>query len=312
MANDLILVESATRRNEVMEGVAGDEKALEAMNKAKALTMAMWQGQAVATSEQLAEFYGVPGETLRTVFRRNREEFQSDGVKVARGKKAISELCFIMKQSSNTPSLTLWTPRAALRLGMLLRDSEVAKQVRSLLLDIAQSANPTKPTPAPRLRAAEEASLADAMLLAEFAVKAHEAAGVNPAICASLKIQTLKILKPRLEGIDEFVATHTKAIQLSNPIPGGLAPMTPTQLSQRLNKELGLDLRAYHVNLALKELEFQERQGKGWQLTEAGQQFATPYAATNANTGWSGPQILWNGNVLPELKQYYAAVEAAQ
>ncbi|MCC3409281.1 MAG: hypothetical protein JGK17_27695 [Microcoleus sp. PH2017_10_PVI_O_A] len=48
-----------------------------------------------------------------------------------------------MNLAPNTDKITIWTPRAALRLGMLLRDSQVAKQVRNVLLDVAQTAEPS-------------------------------------------------------------------------------------------------------------------------------------------------------------------------
>jgi hypothetical protein len=44
------------------------------------------------------------------------------------------------ESQNKAPSLTLWTPRAALRLGMLLRDSAIAKAVRTVILDIVESA----------------------------------------------------------------------------------------------------------------------------------------------------------------------------
>lgn len=135
--NELVLLESPTARQDYLTDV-NDDRALETINKAKALLMASWQGTGIATTEQMAEYYEVPNDTIKKVYQRNREELESDGVKILRG-KALKDVGDIMSPSQErVPSLTIWTPRAALRLGMLLRDSPVAQQVRTVLLDVAE------------------------------------------------------------------------------------------------------------------------------------------------------------------------------
>lgn len=137
MTNQLVLLESRTAREDRLTDL-DDTRALEAINKAKALVMAMWQGTGIATTEQVAEYYEVPEDTVGKVYRRNREEFASDGVKVLKGKdlKDVSDI--LSESQDRVPSLTIWTPRGTLRLGMLLRDSEVAQQVRTVLLDVIE------------------------------------------------------------------------------------------------------------------------------------------------------------------------------
>jgi len=138
--NDLILLESVSARNEKLTALTQDA-ALDHLNRAKSLVMAMWQGSGIATTEQLADYYDVPVETIKTVLLRNRDEFESDGLHEIKGKdlKALrSQGSFNLNLSEKTVRLNIWTPRAALRLGMLLRDSEIAKQVRTLLLDLVE------------------------------------------------------------------------------------------------------------------------------------------------------------------------------
>lgn len=144
--NDLILIESQSARTEKMNGLT-DTNATAHLNKAKALTMALHQGTGFATTRQMSEYYEVPVETVRTALMRHREEFTADGVKEMKG----DELEALRREGSNglnlpesTTRLICWTPRAALRLGMLLRDSAIAKAVRTVLLDIVES------TPQPR------------------------------------------------------------------------------------------------------------------------------------------------------------------
>ncbi len=134
----LVLTESKSARADKMGNVTHDS-AMNALCKAKALVMAMWQGVNVATTEQMADYYQVPVETIKTILLRNRDELASDGVRTIKGKelKDVRFTVNLTSEQSKAPSLNIWTPRAALRLGMLLRDSEVAKQVRTVLLDVA-------------------------------------------------------------------------------------------------------------------------------------------------------------------------------
>jgi hypothetical protein len=133
--NDLILTESQSARISAIADITHD-RATETLNKAKALVMASWQGTGIATTEQMAEYYEVPVDTVQTAIKNNRDELASDGLKVLKGKE-LKDVMLLLNTTSKAPSLTIWTPRAALRLGMLLRDSEVAKQVRTIILNIA-------------------------------------------------------------------------------------------------------------------------------------------------------------------------------
>lgn len=134
MANlNLALIESKSLRDDKLNEIS-NEKALESLNKAKALIMAFWKGENIATTAQIAEFYEVSEDIARKTVSRHRDEFESDGLKVLRG-KALNEVRDIMSLSPNSPNETIWNPRCALRLGMLLRDSEIAKLVRTVILD---------------------------------------------------------------------------------------------------------------------------------------------------------------------------------
>jgi hypothetical protein len=141
---ELVLIESRSARTSAIANFS-DDRAIEVLNKAKALVMAAWQGTGVATNKQLAEYFEVSEDVVRDNLRRNKEEFDIDGVKTLKG-KALRHVCESISQShSRIPSLTVWTPRATLRLGMLLRDSMVAKELRSTILDIIEAAKSQKP-----------------------------------------------------------------------------------------------------------------------------------------------------------------------
>lgn len=85
----------------------------------------------------MREFYEVKIDAVEAALRRCRGELESDGLKILKGKllKDFKQLSASEAESSNAASLTIWTPRTALRLGMVLQDSPVAKAVRTSLLD---------------------------------------------------------------------------------------------------------------------------------------------------------------------------------
>lgn len=139
---NLALTESKTLRNSKLSEYSNN-KAFEAMSKAKALVMAFWKGENIATTEQLAEYYEVSEDVIRDNIRRHKDEFELDGLKVLRGKE-LSHARETISLASKTSQAVLWTPRAALRLGMLLRDSEVAKAVRTSLLDTVEKIIPAQ------------------------------------------------------------------------------------------------------------------------------------------------------------------------
>jgi hypothetical protein len=139
--NDLILIESQSARTETMSNVT-DDLAINSLNKAKALTMALWQGTNIATTEQMAEFFETSVDTVQKVVQRNKDELTPDGLRKLSSKELKTlptQVMDMLSITSMTPSLTVWTPRAALRLGLLLRDSPIAKAVRTEILDIAES-----------------------------------------------------------------------------------------------------------------------------------------------------------------------------
>lgn len=110
-----------------------------------------------ATTELVAQYYEVNVETVKWQLNHNRDEFLSDGYKVWKRKELQDldrELNLLSKKGTfsivdkegneiltapNT-GLALWTPRSILRLGMLLRDSKIAKEVRTQLLNVTEVA----------------------------------------------------------------------------------------------------------------------------------------------------------------------------
>ncbi|GAB2989722.1 hypothetical protein GCM10023080_064610 [Streptomyces pseudoechinosporeus] len=110
-----------------------------------------------ATSAMVAEYYGVGIKAIRSLVLDHREELESNGYHVLTGTE-LSSFKELSRIQSRTASLALFTKRAILNTGMLLRDSYVARQVRYELLNDAQG---NRPQPVENLPAAprEEESL---------------------------------------------------------------------------------------------------------------------------------------------------------
>ena len=96
------------------------------------------------TVELAANYYDVEKTVIEKVIQRHKDEINSDGFRVYKSKelKEILETVGNTKNGQNVSfkipprGLRLIPKRALLRIGMLLRDSEIAKEVRSKLLDI--------------------------------------------------------------------------------------------------------------------------------------------------------------------------------
>lgn len=112
------------------------------------------------TAKQVADYFEVPLSTVNDQFQHNRDEFESDGTDfkpLSSFKNLIYGKTVTQKPSNKRGSLTLafidgteitipncgikcFPKRAILRMGMLLRDSIVAKEVRTQLLNTFERA----------------------------------------------------------------------------------------------------------------------------------------------------------------------------
>ena len=117
------------------------------------------------TPKQVADYYEVPVDTIRTTYKMNREELVSDGAVT----HSIGDIKSLIGCESTYQNITncrggieitidentkvfipnagiiLYPKRAILRVGMLLRDSVIAKEVRTQLLNIVEVAQEEKP-----------------------------------------------------------------------------------------------------------------------------------------------------------------------
>lgn len=120
-------------------------------------TVALMPGTEFATTQQVADFYKVPKQAINSLVFDHKEEVLNNGLAHLTGK----ELGLSCKDKSKIStkrgymiidtikvsyaSNAVFPKRAILLVGMLLRDSEVAKQVRTYLLDVEQIAHNIAP-----------------------------------------------------------------------------------------------------------------------------------------------------------------------
>ncbi|NKW87072.1 hypothetical protein [Bacillus cereus] len=110
-------------------------------------------GMEMATTQQVATFYRVPKQAILSLVHDNRKEVEGDGYTTLRGKDLVNSLeeyttiirgkgHYALESGVNISYSNngLFPKRAILRVGTLLRDSEVSKEVRTQLLNIEEKA----------------------------------------------------------------------------------------------------------------------------------------------------------------------------
>jgi len=130
--NQITFIESRNMR----EKYIGQENVLDKVKKVSYIPTTL-----IITQEMAANYYEVSLSTIKKVVQRNKDELKQDGLKVLKGNKLKEFKENLQKETNNnfrlkktSSSFTLITRTALLRLGMLLRDSLVALEIRNYLL----------------------------------------------------------------------------------------------------------------------------------------------------------------------------------
>lgn len=98
-----------------------------------------FDGQYWLTKKMVADFYEVEERTIERYIAQNEEELNRNGYILSKGKwlkELLLQFAHVINVGSKTTQLGLFDFRAFLNLGMLLAESEKAKELRSLILDI--------------------------------------------------------------------------------------------------------------------------------------------------------------------------------
>ncbi|WP_181803453.1 restriction endonuclease [Streptomyces shenzhenensis] len=144
MINESALLESKSLRDSALDRT-------DVLDRVKALSL-LPDGMHVTTA-MVAAYFEVGLTAISSLVHDHREELEASGYRVLTGSELTSfkELSGIQ---SRTRSLALLSRRAVLNVAMLLRDSEVARQVRVYLLDMeylartqpVENSAPTEPS----------------------------------------------------------------------------------------------------------------------------------------------------------------------
>ncbi|MFF1717805.1 restriction endonuclease [Streptomyces sviceus] len=126
MINESALLESKALRDGVLERT-------DVLDRVKALSL-LPDGMHVTTA-MVASYFEVGLEAVKSLVKDHRTELEANGYHLLTGEplRSFKDLSGVQ---SRTASLALFSRRAVLNVAMLLRDSEVARQVRVYLLDM--------------------------------------------------------------------------------------------------------------------------------------------------------------------------------
>ena len=202
-----------------------------------------------ATMEMVSEYYNVGLEAINSLVKDNREEIASNGFKVLT-KEELKSLKNLSGIKSRAKQLAIFPKRAILNVGMLLRDSEVAQDIRSRLLDITHDAE------------TETASIKTIVEEVDKELQLQQQLGV--AICSGnmqkvIEIQTeINAIKnsriSKLEKEKEIIINHSTTIEESRSVINrlikimasktGLFGKVWNEFYSKINYKLGINIKA--------------------------------------------------------------------
>ncbi|MCC5619623.1 hypothetical protein LC605_32175 [Nostoc sp. CHAB 5836] len=152
--NQSVLIESPSLRTSALSNL-DEERAEVVLSKAKTIVFAVWGGTGWATTAQIAEYFSVTESAVKELHRVNQSEFRTEETKTLTGKDlrdARQTLCL----PSKTSQVRVFSALGALRIAMQLQQSEVAAQVRTIILDLVAAVTAQTPVPAPALPPGEQ------------------------------------------------------------------------------------------------------------------------------------------------------------
>ena len=121
------------------QNILNNKFALEEVEKNIGIQTIYFEDDMWLTKKQVQEFYEISDFTIEKYIRDNNEELTKNGYKILRGnalKIYKEEVGSFIDIGSKTTILGIFNFRAFLNLGMLLTESQKAKILRSMILDI--------------------------------------------------------------------------------------------------------------------------------------------------------------------------------
>lgn len=124
------------------QNILNNRFAIEKMQSKIGITGMLFNGEYLFTKQMVADFYGVDTSTIDRYLSSYGEELKHNGYVLCKGKSLKEfklQFAHLINEASKTTQLGLFNFRAFLNIGMLLTESEKAKQVRSIMLDLVIS-----------------------------------------------------------------------------------------------------------------------------------------------------------------------------
>ena len=131
-----------TTSNIDRQNILNNRFAIEKMQSKIGITGMLFNGEYLFTKQMVADFYGVDTSTIDRYLSSYGEELKHNGYVLCKGKSLKEfklQFAHLINEASKTTQLGLFNFRAFLNVGMLLTESEKAKQVRSIMLDLVIS-----------------------------------------------------------------------------------------------------------------------------------------------------------------------------
>ena len=247
-----MLGEVLMKENELLTNVKRRE---ENMNRVEVLdavkTLLSLPNTELYTTEMVADYYEVEIDTIKKLVERNVDELAKNNYKVLTGDELrdIKSLCQI---KSRARSLATFTKRTVLNVGMLLRDSEIAKEVRSRLLDITHDAEKDNGSVANVVSELnEEQQLMLSRMEAEFNGDFEKVCEINAKLFA-LKNKRIKELEDEVESITVHSLTIEESTKVINRLMRIIAAKEYNNqfgkvwgdFYSKLNYKLGINVKA--------------------------------------------------------------------
>ncbi|WP_193200677.1 hypothetical protein [Nostoc sp. MG11] len=149
--NQSALTESPSLRTSALDGL-DDSRSQQVLNKAKAIVFAVWNGEGWATVEQLAQYFQCSIQGIKHIHERNSKEFRANETRKLTGKD-LSDARSLLGLPSRTSQARVFSPLGTLRIAMLLAESEIAAQVRTIILELVVSVTNITPKTLPSVPA---------------------------------------------------------------------------------------------------------------------------------------------------------------
>lgn len=125
------------------QNILNNTYALQEIQKAVGIEGIVFENEYRFTKKQLAQFFEITERTIDHYLEKNTSELSKNGYEVIKGKRLIAFKLVVEHQHvheidfvNKVPQLGIFNFRSFLNLSMLLNDSEKAKEMRSVILDI--------------------------------------------------------------------------------------------------------------------------------------------------------------------------------